>query len=431
MSDCEPRAAVRAALYAGERQTLDGLVATAGLDPAARAAISAEAEDLVTAVRARGTPSLMQAFLGEYGLDSLEGVALMCLAEALLRVPDAETIDALISDKIVPADWGRHLGRSSSSLVNASTWALLLTGRVLGEDDDEDLAELLRDAMRRLGEPVIRAAVGQAMREMGRRFVLGRSIEEAATRAGEREGEGYRHSYDMLGEAARTEADAKRYHLAYSHAISELASHCRAGDVRDNPGISVKLSALHPRFEQAQRDRVLAELVPRALSLAVLAKSADMGFNIDAEEADRLDLSLDVIEALAGDPALAGWHGFGVVVQAYGPRAAPLLDWLGALAARHRRRLMVAWSRALTGTRRSSGRKSWGWRVFRSSRPRRQPTFPTSPAPPSYWRCRTGSIRSSPPTTRIARPPCCTWRGEPRISSSSACTAWARRCTRS
>ena len=341
MSDCEPRAAVRAALYAGERQTLDGLVATAGLDPAARAAISAEAEDLVTAVRARGTPSLMQAFLGEYGLDSLEGVALMCLAEALLRVPDAETIDALISDKIVPADWGRHLGRSSSSLVNASTWALLLTGRVLGEDDDEDLAELLRDAMRRLGEPVIRAAVGQAMREMGRRFVLGRSIEEAATRAGEREGEGYRHSYDMLGEAARTEADAKRYHLAYSHAISELASHCRAGDVRDNPGISVKLSALHPRFEQAQRDRVLAELVPRALSLAVLAKSADMGFNIDAEEADRLDLSLDVIEALAGDPALAGWHGFGVVVQVYGPRAAPLLDWLGALAARHRRRLMV------------------------------------------------------------------------------------------
>ena len=151
MSDCEPRAAVRAALYADERRTLDGLVATAGLDPAARAAISGEAEDLVTAVRARGTPSLMQAFLGEYGLDSLEGVALMCLAEALLRVPDAETIDALISDKIVPADWGRHLGRSSSSLVNASTWALLLTGRVLGEDEDEDLAELLRDAMRRLG----------------------------------------------------------------------------------------------------------------------------------------------------------------------------------------------------------------------------------------------------------------------------------------
>ena len=341
MNDADARAAIRAAVYADEGRTLDDLVDMAGLDEAARAAISAEAADLVRRVRAGGAPGLMEAFLGEYGLTSKEGVALMCLAEALLRVPDAVTIDALISDKIVPADWGRHLGRSSSSLVNASTWALLLTGRVLRDEEEDDLAEVLRDALRRLGEPVIRAAVGQAMREMGRQFVLGRTIEEAAARGAEHEAAGYRHSYDMLGEAARTERDAQRYHLAYSGAISELAAHCRSGDVRDNPGISVKLSALHPRFEQSQRDRVLAELTPRALSLAVLAKSAGMGFNIDAEEQDRLDLSLDVIERLAGDPALAGWDGLGVVVQAYGPRAAPLLDWLHHLAGRHRRRLMV------------------------------------------------------------------------------------------
>ncbi len=335
------RAAIRAAYLADEAATVQRLIATAGLDGTARAAISEHAADLVRTVRQAGAPGLMQAFLGEYGLTTKEGVALMCLAEALLRVPDAETIDALISDKIAAADWGRHLGRSSSSLVNASTWALLLTGRVLRDDDSDDLAEILRDALRRLGEPVIRTAVGQAMREMGRQFVLGRTIEEAAKHASDQEAKGYTYSYDMLGEAARTEGDAKHYHLAYSNAISALAGYCHSDETWANPGISVKLSALHARYEEAQRDRVMSELAPRAQSLALLAKSANMGFNIDAEEADRLDLSLDVVEWMLRDPALAGWDGFGVVVQAYGQRAAYVIDWLYDLATTLDRRLMV------------------------------------------------------------------------------------------
>jgi RHH-type proline utilization regulon transcriptional repressor/proline dehydrogenase/delta 1-pyrroline-5-carboxylate dehydrogenase len=300
----------------------------------------AQAIDLIEAVRGAANPGLMEVFLAEYGLSTDEGVALMCLAEALLRVPDAETIDALIEDKIAPSDWGKHLGKSSSSLVNASTWALLLTGKVLKEDEDDGLTSVLRGAMKRLGEPAIRAAVAQAMREMGRQFVLGRTIEEAMERAAGMEAKGFSYSYDMLGEAARTEADARRYHLSYSDAITAIAKNC-GGDIRSNPGISVKLSALHPRYEFGQRDRVMDLLVERTLSLALLAKSAGMGFNIDAEEADRLDLSLDVIEAVLSHKALAGWDGFGVVVQAYGPRAPFVLDWLYDLAARLDRRLMV------------------------------------------------------------------------------------------
>ncbi|HHL22452.1 MAG TPA: bifunctional proline dehydrogenase/L-glutamate gamma-semialdehyde dehydrogenase PutA, partial [Aliiroseovarius sp.] len=282
----------------------------------------------------------MEVFLAEYGLSTDEGIALMCLAEALLRVPDAATIDALIEDKIAPSDWARHLGRSTSTLVNASTWGLLLTGRVLDEPG-AGLAGVLRGALRRLGEPVIRAAVARAMREMGAQFVLGETIESAMQRAERLEEKGYTYSYDMLGEAARTESDARRYQLAYADAITALAPACRAGDIRDNPGLSVKLSALFPRYEVAQRARVLAELVPRVRSLAGLARAAGMGFNIDAEEADRLTLSLEVIEAVLSDPSLAGWDGFGVVVQAYGPRAAPVLDWLEHLAERLDRRLMV------------------------------------------------------------------------------------------
>jgi len=249
--------------------------------------------------------------------------------------------DALIEDKIAPSAWGKHLGRSSSSLVNASTWALMITGKVLNDEDQEGLTGVLRSAIRRLGEPVIRTAVEHAMRELGQQFVLGRDIEEAMDRARTREAEGFTHSYDMLGEAARTEADARRYHLAYGQAITALASACKSADSRDNPGISMKLSALHPRYEALKHDRVMAELMPRAKSLALLAKSAGMGLNIDAEEADRLDLSLDVIEALLSDHALRDWDGFGVVVQAYSPRAAHVIDWLHALAEKLDCRLMV------------------------------------------------------------------------------------------
>ena len=280
-------------------------------------------------------------FLGEYGLSTREGVALMCLAEAMLRVPDNFTIDALISDKITPGDWGRHLGGSSSPLVNASTWALLLTGSVLSAGDAEGLAHNLRGVVRRLGEPVVRTAVARAMTELGRQFVLGRTIGEAMDRATDMEDRGYTYSYDMLGEAARTEIDAASYHAAYDVAIAAIAARTKDRPVRDNPGISLKLSALHPRYEFAKRRSVVGELVDRTLVLARHARDANIGFNIDAEEADRLDLSLDIIDVLLADRALAGWDGFGVVVQAYSQRAAPVIDWLYDLAGRHGRNIMV------------------------------------------------------------------------------------------
>jgi len=334
------RQTIDAHTYAREAAHIGDLARHAGLDEPARERITTQAAALVTAIRASSDPGLMEVFLAEYGLSTDEGIALMCLAEALLRVPDSITIDALIEDKIAPSDWGRHLGRSASSLVNASTWALMLTGKVL-DDVEPGLVGTLRGAVKRLGEPVIRTAVGRAMREMGRQFVLGEDIHAAMKRAAGMEEKGYTYSYDMLGEAACTDADARRYQMAYAKAISEIANACTSDDIRANPGISVKLSALHPRYEVAQKARVMDELVPRVRALANLAKSAGMGFNIDAEEADRLSLSLDVIEAVLSDPGLRGWDGFGVVVQAFGQRAGAVIDWLHALAERLDRRIMV------------------------------------------------------------------------------------------
>lgn len=317
---------------ADENALLRDLVAQAALDAPARTRISDHAARLVQDIRSSARPALMEVFLAEYGLSTQEGVALMCLAEALLRVPDAPTMDALIEDKIAHGDWAGHLGKSASPLVNASTWALLLTGKVL---DDRGMAAHLRTAVKRLGEPVIRAAVARAMQEMGRNFVLGQTIEAAQARSEE----GYTYSFDMLGEAARTEADARRYHLSYSAAITAIRT--KGDDIRANNGISVKLSALHPRYEVAQQARVMRELVPRLAALAGLAKSAGIGLNVDAEEADRLELSLQVIGAVLADPALAGWDGFGVVVQAYGRRAGAVIDWLYQQAVTHDRRIMV------------------------------------------------------------------------------------------
>jgi RHH-type proline utilization regulon transcriptional repressor/proline dehydrogenase/delta 1-pyrroline-5-carboxylate dehydrogenase len=325
---------------ADETPLVRRLLAEAALDAPARAKITAAGADLVTRIRASARPGLMEVFLAEYGLSTDEGIALMCLAEALLRVPDAETMDALIEDKIAPSDWGRHLGKSASSLVNASTWALMLTGKVLDEAEG-GITRHLRAAVKRLGEPVIRTAVSRAMKEMGRNFVLGETIDLAMDRATELEAKGYTYSYDMLGEAARTEGDARRYHLSYSRAITAIARAAKGNDIRTNPGISVKLSALHPRYEVAKRERVMEELVPRVRALASLAKAAGLGFNIDAEEADRLALSLEVIEATLSDPALKGWDGFGVVVQAYGRRAGVVIDWLHDLATRLDRKIMV------------------------------------------------------------------------------------------
>lgn len=334
------RDAIRANYLPEEANALARLVDVADVSAERRTAISSRAEELVRKVRASSDPQMMEAFLSEYGLSTTEGVALMCLAEALLRVPDAETVDDLIRDKIAPHDWSAHSGESASIFVNASTWALMLTGRVL-EDGERGIDRVLRGMVRRLGEPVIRTAVGAAMREMGDQFVLGRTIDEALKRGRSAMAKGYLYSYDMLGEAARTEADALRYHKAYADAIASLKRASNSGDIRTNPGISVKLSALHPRYEATHADAMMPVMCERLLGLCQAARDAHMGLNIDAEEADRLDVSLDVIERVLADPSLEGWDGFGVVVQAYGPRAAFVIDWLHALAETLDRKIMV------------------------------------------------------------------------------------------
>ncbi|MDX1757819.1 MAG: bifunctional proline dehydrogenase/L-glutamate gamma-semialdehyde dehydrogenase PutA, partial [Marinobacter sp.] len=336
----ECRHAIRDYYLADEHKVIRELIAGAQLSYAEREAISARAAELVRNVRDNARPTIMEKFLAEYGLTTKEGVALMCLAEALLRVPDNMTIHALIEDKITSGNWGAHLGKASSSLINSTTLALLMTSNLLKDSERQSVGDTLRKLVKRLGEPVVRTVAGRAMKEMGRQFVLGRDIDEAQERAKGQMARGYTYSYDMLGEAARTDDDALRYHRAYADAIERLAAAC-AGDVRKNPGISVKLSALHARYEFGQRERVMNELVPRALELAKKARAANMGFNIDAEEADRLDLSLDVIEAVLSDPELAGWDGFGVVVQAFGKRASHVLDWLYALSEKLDRRIMV------------------------------------------------------------------------------------------
>ena len=333
------RAEMRADAFLADTEVLTR-VAFLAPDQDARQTISIQASAIVDQLRHGAKPSMMELFLGEYGLSSDEGVALMCLAEALLRVPDAATIDALIEDKIVPSEWGKHLGESHSTLVNASTWALFVTGQVLDEPG-KGIAGILRGAIKRLGEPVIRQAVTRVMREMGQQFVLGQTIQKAIKRADILEKQGYSYSYDMLGEAAINDLDARSYHMAYADAIAQITKAASGDDIRRNPGISIKLSALHPKYDLLHRDQVMRDLVPRARSLALLAKSAGIGLNIDAEEAARLDLSLDVIEAVLSEPSLAGWDGFGVVVQAYGKRATHVIDWLYQLAKRLDRRIMV------------------------------------------------------------------------------------------
>ena len=336
----ESRQAVRNYYLADEYEVIRELIADAGLSPEERRAISDRAADLVRDVRSNARSTIMEKFLAEYGLTTKEGVALMCLAEALLRVPDNMTIHALIEDKITSGNWSAHVGKASSSFINSTTVALLMTSNLLKDSERQSVGDTLRKMVKRMGEPVVRTVAGQAMKEMGRQFVLGRDIEEAQREGKEYVARGYTYSYDMLGEAARTDADAVRYYEAYEHAIDHLAKSCD-GDVRKNPGISVKLSALLARYEYGQRDRIMKELMPRALKLAKKAAAANMGFNIDAEEQDRLDPSLDVIEAILSDPELAGWEGFGVVVQAFGKRSAQTLDWLYALAEKLDRRIMV------------------------------------------------------------------------------------------
>ncbi|WP_457104391.1 trifunctional transcriptional regulator/proline dehydrogenase/L-glutamate gamma-semialdehyde dehydrogenase [Methylobacterium sp. P5_C11] len=335
------RQAVVAACRRPEAACVAPLLDEARLPPGAARRASEQARHLVESLRRRRRRSGVEALIHEYALSSQEGVALMCLAEALLRIPDATTRDALIRDKIAGGDWHAHLGHSPSPFVNAATWGLLVTGRLAATRDEAGLSAALTRLIARGGEPLIRTGVDLAMRMMGEQFVAGRTIAEALRHATGWEAKGFTYSYDMLGEAAVTAEDAERYQRAYADAIRAIGDASAGRGVLLGPGISIKLSALHPRYVRAQRDRVLAELSPRVWDLARLARDAGIGLNIDAEEADRLDLSLDVLEALAADPDLSGWDGLGFVVQAYGKRCPFVIDVLIDLARRSRRRLMV------------------------------------------------------------------------------------------
>ena len=338
----ELRQRITAAYRSAEPSCVPPLVEAARVPSQLQQRIHDLARQVVIGLRAKRTRSSgVDALMKEFSLSSQEGVALMCLAEALLRVPDKATADRLIRDKLARGDWRAHLGQSPSLFVNAATWGLLITGRLVATRSEEGLASALSKLLTRGGEPLIRKGMDLAMRLLGEQFVTGRTIEEALERGHGPESRGYRYSFDMLGEAAMTAADAQRYYESYEHAIHAIGNGSAKRGVVDGNGISVKLSALHPRYSWAQRERVMAELLPRLKTLCQLARGYDIGLNIDAEEADRLDLSLDLLEALALDEELAGWEGIGFVVQAYQKRAPHVLDWIVDLARRSGRRMMV------------------------------------------------------------------------------------------
>src|SRR5271165_188033 len=335
------RAAITAAYRRPEPNCVPPLIDLAALAPDQSHRVEALARSLVTRMREKTRSSGVEGLIHEYSLSSQEGVALMCLAEALLRIPDAATRDALIRDKLSPGDWRAHVGASPSLFVNAATWGLVLTGRLVATSSEQSLGAALTRAIARSGEPIIRAGVDVAMRLMGEQFVTGRTIEEAIGNSRDREARGFTFSYDMLGEAATTAEDAARYLDEYERAVHIIGKASHRRGIYEGPGISIKLSALHPRYQRTKRARAMNELLPRVKGLAALAKTYDIGLNIDAEEADRLDLSLDLLEALCFDPDLKGWNGLGFVIQAYGKRCAFVIDWLIDLARRSGRRLMI------------------------------------------------------------------------------------------
>lgn len=335
------RQRISAACRTPEPEAVAALLPVAEMPTALRPSVAATARALVTALRAKGQQGGVEGLVKEYSLSSQEGVALMCLAEALLRIPDNETRDALIRDKIAGGDWQAHLGDGKTLFVNAATWGLMVTGKLTASFAETGLGAVLTRLLARAGEPVIRRGIDMAMQMMGDQFVTGETIEEALKRARRLEAQGFAYSYDMLGEAATTMADADRYFADYEHAIHAIGAAAAGRGIFDGPGISIKLSALHPRYSRAQQTRVMAELLPRVMALAALAKGYGVGFNIDAEEADRLELSLDLLEALALSPELKGWDGLGFVVQAYGKRCPLVIDWLIDLARRSGRRIMV------------------------------------------------------------------------------------------
>ncbi|OZB68624.1 MAG: bifunctional proline dehydrogenase/L-glutamate gamma-semialdehyde dehydrogenase, partial [Lysobacterales bacterium 13-68-4] len=338
------RARITAAWLRDETEAVLDLLDQASLPDDEREQVVDRAAALVTRVRARAKDqSVVESFMRQYDLGSEEGVLLMCVAEALLRIPDTRTADMLIRDKLGDANWRKHLGRSESLLVNASTWGLLLTGQLvnLAESTRDDFTGALRRLVARIGEPTIRVAVRQAMRIMGHQFVMGRTIDEALDRSVKKENAAYRYSFDMLGEAALTAADAERYQQAYRDAIAALGKRGPFANHTDAPSISVKLSALFPRYEVAQRERARAALTEKLLELAQLSMKAGIALSVDAEEADRLELSLDIIGDVFAHPTLAGWNGLGIVVQAYAKRTPFVIDWLVEMALAHDRRWYV------------------------------------------------------------------------------------------
>ncbi len=339
------RQAINERYHKDETAAVQELLAKARFSTAEKARTTALARSLVEGVRETQRRSGgLDAFLHEYGLSSREGIVLMCLAEALLRVPDAETANRLIQEKLSDAAWEEHLGRSDSVFVNASTWGLMLTGRVirLGRPEKAGVNQAVGRLVSRSGEPIIRQALVQAMRILGRQFVLGRTVKEALERAAVGQTHGYCYSFDMLGEAARTQEDADRYFESYDAAIAAIGKNGGNGQTLfQRSGISIKLSALHPRYEHAKRTRVANELVPRLESLVKHAREVSVSVAVDAEEADRLDLSLDVFDAVANTDGVKGWDGFGFVVQAYQKRGLAVLDWLAEQAAEQGRRIPV------------------------------------------------------------------------------------------
>lgn len=316
------------------------LLARCELDAQDRQVIGERASDLVSRIRAAGEPSFLDAFLAEYGLSNDEGVALLSMAEAYLRIPDVHTLDALVQEKLTGSDWQSHSGHAPSFLVNASTWALMLTGRLLSQREAGGLLDSMRGLLRRLGEPVVRRAMTEAMQRMGDHFVIGETIDQAWRRAGQKKHEGSDFSFDMLGEAAHTDADARDYLEAYREAIAHLGQ-TRGSDSVNRPGVSVKLSALHPRYEWLQRERSAPILRERLFSLAEQAAEAHLGLSIDAEELRRLDFSLSLFEDIAEALAGRNWQGLGLVVQAYSPYAPAVLEKLGELARRLNSRFPV------------------------------------------------------------------------------------------
>lgn len=333
------RAAITAAYRRDETEAVQWLLAQ-GATPSADA--QPLAHRLVSSVREKRTrASGVDALMHEFSLSSEEGVALMCLAEALLRIPDSETADRLIADKISRGDWRKHLGESPSLFVNAATWGLLITGKLVSTNSEQGLGSALTRLIAKGGEPLIRKGVDMAMRMLGNQFVTGQTIDEALKNSRDNETRGYRYSYDMLGEAALTESDARNYYASYEAAIHAIGRASNGRGIKDGPGISIKLSALHPRYSRAQYARVMGELLPRVRSLVLLAKTYNIGINIDAEEADRLEISLDMLEALAFDADLAGFEGIGLVVQAYQKRCPFVIDYLVDLAKRSGRKFMV------------------------------------------------------------------------------------------